>query len=61
MVVYKGPPTLELLDRQLRAIISSTAHLDGLLNVSDEDFNIPCPSLHEQNKIVNFLSTFDLK
>jgi type I restriction enzyme S subunit len=54
----------KLLDRQLKGIISSTARMDGLLNVSDEDFynlNILCPSIDEQNKIVNLLLIFDQK
>lgn len=54
----------KILDRQLRGIISSTARMDGLLNVSDEDFfnlNILYPSINEQNKIVAFLSMLDQK
>lgn len=54
----------KLLDRQLKGIISSTARMDGLLNVSDEDFyniNILCPSVDEQNIIVYFLLLFEQK
>lgn len=53
-----------LLDKQLKGIISSTARMDGLLNVSDQDFynmSIHCPSLEEQDKISNFLELLDQK
>ncbi|MBT2278608.1 restriction endonuclease subunit S [Priestia megaterium] len=54
----------KLIDRQLRQIITSTARMDGLLNVSDEDFynmTIDLPILEEQKKITNFLYKLDEK
>ncbi|MDZ5608385.1 restriction endonuclease subunit S [Bacillus pseudomycoides] len=54
----------KLIDRQLRKIITSTARMDGLLNVSDDDFyemNILLPSTGEQGTIANFLSKLDEK
>lgn len=45
-------------DRYLRKIVCSTARLDGLLNISSEDyFKMPVnyPELDEQNKITRFL------
>lgn len=50
------------LDRDLRKMISSSARMDGLLNISKENFfkiKIPLPSLEEQQKIANFLSAID--
>ena len=52
------------LDKYLRLLISSSARMDGLLNVSKEgffDIYVPCPCLEEQTKIANFLSTIDQK
>ncbi|ENU60694.1 Type I restriction-modification system, specificity subunit S [Acinetobacter guillouiae MSP4-18] len=52
------------LDRHLRLLISSSARMDGLLNVSKESFfdiNVPCPCVEEQAKIANFLSAIDQK
>lgn len=54
----------KLIDRQLRKIITSTARMDGLLNVSDEDFynmTIDLPILEEQKKIAHFLYKLDEK
>ncbi|UXV35891.1 restriction endonuclease subunit S [Staphylococcus sp. IVB6181] len=50
------------LDRQLRKKITSTARMDGLLNISDKEFfdsmiNIPCKN--EQQKIGAFFSKLD--
>jgi len=45
-------------DRYLRKIVCSTARLDGLLNISSEDyFKMPVhyPGLEEQNKVTIFL------
>lgn len=50
------------LDRQLRKYISSTARMDGLLNISDNDFykvNIYIPNSFEQEKIGDFFSKLD--
>lgn len=50
------------LDRQLRKYISSTARMDGLLNISDNDFykvNIYIPNSFEQEKIGDFFNKLD--
>lgn len=42
------------LDRQLSRLISSSARMDGLLNISEKDFynvKVPQPALEEQRKI----------
>ncbi|WP_411842444.1 restriction endonuclease subunit S [Salinicoccus sp. HZC-1] len=47
------------LDRQLRKMISSTARMDGLLNISDNDFysiQIYTPTIGEQNKIADTIN-----
>jgi len=52
------------LDRHLRLLISSSARMDGLLNVSKQGFfeiMLPLPCLEEQTKIANFLSSIDQK
>jgi len=52
------------LDKGLRRIISSTARMDGLLNVNKKyffDLKVPVPSANEQFKIGDFLSAIDEK
>lgn len=52
------------LDSYLRLLISSSARMDGLLNISKEGFfniNLPIPMLEEQTKIATFLSAVDEK
>ncbi|EGR2700291.1 MULTISPECIES: restriction endonuclease subunit S [Vibrio] len=53
-----------VLDRQLRKMISSSARMDGLLNIGEKDFykvKLLVPSIGEQKKIANFLSAIDQK
>ncbi len=50
------------LDSELARYISSSARMDGLLNISYTDYmkiNISIPSLAEQQKIADFLSNVD--
>ncbi len=50
------------LDRYLRRLISSSARMDGLLNVAKGDFFkilVPIPLIQEQQKIADFLSAID--
>ena len=52
------------LDRGLRRIISSSARMDGLLNVNKKTFfslKIVFPNQEEQQKIADFLSSIDKK
>ncbi|QTV05526.1 restriction endonuclease subunit S [Faecalibacter bovis] len=50
------------LDRDLRKLVSSSARMDGLLNISKDGFfkiKLPFPNYHEQQKIADFLSAID--
>ena len=52
----------KILDRQLRRVITSTARMDGLLNISDYDFynmSLNIPVNNEQKKIGDFFSKLD--
>nr|WP_269468727.1 restriction endonuclease subunit S [Alteromonas sp. ASW11-130] len=52
------------LDKQLRRLISSSARMDGLLNIGEKDFyqvRVPFPCLEEQTKIADFLQALDKK
>lgn len=52
------------LDRQLRRLISSSARMDGLLNIGEKNFyevKVPFPSEDEQLKIGAFLNELDKK
>lgn len=52
------------LDRQLRRLISSSARMDGLLNIGEKDFyqvRVPFPCEDEQKKIAEFLDALDTK
>lgn len=52
------------LDRQLRRLISSSARMDGLLNIGEKDFyqvTVPFPHIDEQEKIAKFLDSLDAK
>ena len=55
---------LNMHNRYLKKVISSGARMDGLLNISLDDFfkmPINYPSLEEQNKINDFLEKTDIK
>ena len=52
------------LDKGLRKIISSSARMDGLLNVNKNSFfqlSVPCPNYIEQQKISHILNSIDSK
>ena len=53
----------KILDRELSKLITSGARMDGLLNISYEEFmgikvNVPCKE--EQEQIAQFFRTFDM-
>jgi len=50
------------VSNQLRKIVSSGARMDGLLNISYEDYStmiLKCPNIREQEQIANSLKTLD--
>jgi type I restriction enzyme S subunit len=52
------------LDRQLRRLISSSARMDGLLNIGEKDFykvTVPYPCDDEQGKIADFITSLNQK
>lgn len=52
------------LDRQLRRLISSSARMDGLLNIGEKDFykvTVPFPCEEEQEVIAKFVSHLNKK
>ncbi|MGL5390024.1 MAG: restriction endonuclease subunit S, partial [Shewanella sp.] len=55
---------MKYLDKQLRRLISSSARMDGLLNIGEKDFyqvTLPFPCIEEQQKIAQFLQAIDNK
>lgn len=59
---YKFLFANKFLDRQLRTLISSSARMDGLLNINKDDFmqlKLPFPLLKEQEKIAEILQKWD--
>ena len=56
--------TMKYLDKQLRRLISSSARMDGLLNIGEKDFyqvKVPFPCIEEQQKIAQLLQSLDKK
>ena len=54
----------KFLDKQLRRLISSSARMDGLLNIGAKSFfnvKVIFPKIEEQQKIATYLSAIDLK
>ena len=53
-----------LLDKELVKVVSSTARMDGLLNISKEDFfsiKVPLPCIDKQRSITNILQKINIK
>lgn len=51
-----------IFDKDLKRLISSTARMDGLMNISYDEYmgiNVYRPSISEQHKIANQLDTMD--
>ena len=51
-----------IFDKDLKRLISSTARMDGLMNISYDEYmgiNVYRPSISEQHKIANLLDTMD--
>ena len=54
----------KLLERELRKLVSSSVRMDGLLNISYEDYTnikLNLPRYEEQEKIASFLTLIDKK
>ena len=54
----------KLLERELRKLVSSSVRMDGLLNISYEDYTnikLNLPKYEEQEKIASFLTLIDKK
>ena len=54
----------KLLERELRKLVSSSVRMDGLLNISYEDYTnikLNLPRYEEQKKIASFLTLIDKK
>lgn len=50
------------VEKQLRKLVSSGARMDGLLNISFDDYGtvtLPLPSIDEQKKISSFFLKLD--
>ena len=50
------------LDKQLKRLVSSSVRMDGLLNISFEDYmsvSLHLPSTNEQKRIANFIQKID--
>ena len=53
-----------LLDKELVKVVYSTARMDGLLNISKEDFfsiKVPLPCIDKQRSITNILQKINIK
>ncbi|MCM1221994.1 MAG: restriction endonuclease subunit S, partial [Lachnospiraceae bacterium] len=53
-----------LIDKQLKKLVTSSVRMDGLLNISYDEYmsiNLNIPNYNEQSKIAAFLSLIDIK